>query len=272
MFNHDCHGSVKKLKERAVDSTRRRIKRGWMNLKVTKIMADNHNTKTLVFEDLEQGGRQFDYTAGQYLTFRFDHLADKPVVRSYTMSSSPRHEKDAAITVKEVDDGFVSKYLCQEVKTGDVLRARGPIGKFCYDPNLDNSHIVMVAAGSGVTPFISIMYQEMPYLGQEGHPTAMSLLVSFRSRNDLIAWDVIKELKTHPQISVYTSLSRDHAEDEGFWYGRIDKDALAKACHHEYKGKTFMTCGPEDMMELVVKHLKEQGVEEQHIKLESFDS
>ena len=59
----------------------RRIKRGWMNLKVAKIKDENHNTKTLILTDKEEGGCQFDYSPGQYLTFRFDEIKEKPIVR-----------------------------------------------------------------------------------------------------------------------------------------------------------------------------------------------
>ena len=80
-----------------------------MNLKVSKIVEETHDSRTF-FEDAEEGGRQFDYTAGQYLTFRFDDISTKPVVRSYTMSSSPIEKENIAVTVKEVENGFV-KFL-----------------------------------------------------------------------------------------------------------------------------------------------------------------
>ena len=66
-----------------------RRKKGWMNLKVSKIVSETHDTKTFYLEDADDGGLVFDYIAGQYLTFRFDTLSEKPIVRSYTMSSSP---------------------------------------------------------------------------------------------------------------------------------------------------------------------------------------
>src|SRR5690606_8692796 len=67
----------------------RRVKRGWMNLKVTRIVDETHDTKTFYMEDADEGGRPFDFIAGQYLTFRFDAITEKPLVRSYTMSGSP---------------------------------------------------------------------------------------------------------------------------------------------------------------------------------------
>ncbi len=248
-----------------------RRKRGWMPLKVSKIKEETHDTKTLFFEDAEDGGRQFDYLAGQYLTFRFDNIADKPEVRSYTMSSSPNQKEAVAVTVKEVDDPFVSRHLVRDVKEGDVLKARGPIGKFCYDPDNDEKHLVMVAAGSGVTPFISIMRQYCHNLGQASSPDEMTLIVSYRTKKDLILWQDIEALQKIPGCRVVTSLSREHAEEEGFWYGRITEESLDRLLEGNVAGKTYMTCGPQAMMDMTVGFLKKHGVEDSNIKTESFD-
>src|SRR4051794_38726778 len=81
----------------------RRIKRGWMNLRVDRIVDETWDTRTFYLVDADEGGRAFDYTAGQYLTFRFDEVAEKPIVRSYTMSSSPNQDGFSAFTVKRVE-------------------------------------------------------------------------------------------------------------------------------------------------------------------------
>lgn len=241
-----------------------------MKLEVTKIVQESHDCRTLYLIDHEEKKRAFDYIAGQYLTFRFDELAAKPVVRSYTMSSSPCQSEDIAVTVKEVDDGFISRYLCREVQVGDVLRARGAIGKFCYDPTKDHQDLVMVAAGSGVTPFVSIMREYAPLLGCPEAPRSLTLLVAFRSRQDLICWDTLASLKHSPGVKVITCLSREDATNAGFWHGRICPEFIDQAVEGSYEGKTFMTCGPEEMMAMTVKHVREQNVALEHMKTESF--
>ena len=254
-----------------MNENKKRVKRGWMGLKVSAITQENHNTRTIWFEDAQEGGRCFDYVAGQYLTFRFDDIADKPVVRSYTMSSWPDLPDRIGVTVKEVDQGFVSRHLCREVEVGDTLRARGPIGKFCYHPDADEAHLVMIAAGSGVTPFVSIMGQESTYLDQPQHPTRLSLLVGFRSQQDLICWDTLQRLNDCPGIDVVTYLSREDATGAGFRHGRLDVDALSELCGGNFAGKTYMTCGPNAMMDGMSAFLLEKGVHAERIKTESFD-
>ncbi len=253
----------------------KRRKRGWMNLTVKKIKKETHDTVTLYLHDEEVGveysGRGFDYFAGQYLTFRFDHLSEKPVIRSYTLSSCPL-EPEIIFTVKKVEDGFVSKYLVDDCKEGDVLKARGPIGRFCYDPDVDQGHVFMVAAGSGVTPFLSIMKQHEPTLGQAGSPKKMTLLVSYRTTNDLICWDTLTQLNKNPNVDVITTLTKEQKTDEGFLYGRINDQMLLSVAQDKHPHMTAFTCGPEAMMQNFKSHCLSHGMPEEQFKMESFES
>jgi ferredoxin-NADP reductase len=249
----------------------RRVKRGWMNMRVERVIHETHDTDTFVLVDAEDGGRAFDYVAGQYLTFRFDDLAEKPIVRSYTMSSSPNQGDFSAFTVKRVDRGLVSNWLCDKVQVGTILRARGPIGKFCYEPAKDRKHIVMIAGGSGVTPFVSMVREHGPRLGQPGEPEKMTLIVSYRSREDLICWPDLVAAQVLPNVRVITTLSREAAAG-GFWHGRIDHDLLTRAIGGVYGEATFMSCGPQAIMDLTVEHVKGANVPDEHVKTESFES
>ena len=249
----------------------RRVKRGWMNLKVVEIIDQTHDTKTFFFEDAEAGGQAFDYNAGQYLTFRYDGVEAKPVVRSYTMSSSPAETDRAAVTVKRVDSGLISNWMCDEIKVGTVLRARGPIGKFCYFPGKDQPWLLMVAGGSGVTPFISIMREYASMVGQPGAPDGMVLLVAHRSQQDLICQQDIEEISKAPNCKIITSLTREDGQDQGFWQGRPDKAMMHRAFAEHIKNATIMTCGPVPMMNLAMEYGREQGLEDERIKMESFE-
>ena len=249
-----------------------RRKKGWMPLKVTEVIEENHDTRTLIMVNEEEGSRAFDYLAGQYLTFRFDELASKPIVRSYTMSSSPCQEDYIAVTVKEVEGGFVSKHLCSDVKVGSILKARGPIGRFCYDEKTDHKNLTMIAAGSGVTPFVSILREYASHLGTENAPERMRLLVSFRSTDDLICWKDLKSLQGHPNIEIITTLSREDRRHDGFLFGRINEEMLEKVLGGHCQETTFMTCGPEVMMDTTVNYVLSKQVKPEHMKKESFAS
>ena len=70
-----------------------------------------------------------------------------------------------------------------------------------------------------------------------------------------------------------TTLSRQEKIQEGttFIRGRVNESLMDKVLEGSYENKTFMTCGPTALMNMVVKHLTSNGVEEKHIKQESFE-
>lgn len=246
----------------------KRRKKGWMDLRITRIKQETHDTKTFFLVNSDEGTRAFDYIAGQYLTFRFDALADKPVVRSYTLSSSPNQPDHIAFTVKGVPGGLVSNWLIETPKEGDILRARGPIGRFVCPLEPANFHLVMIAAGSGVTPFVSIIRQHAPMITQSQTPKSLTLLVSYRSTKDLICWEDLQELQQYEGVNIVTTLTREN--QDGYWQGRPSPEMIDRLTLRSYEEKSFMTCGPTEMMDMVVDHLKEKGVSEGSIHTESF--
>lgn len=245
-------------------------KKGWMSLKVNKIVEETWDTKTFYFIDADDGEHAFDYTAGQYLTFRFDGIEDKPLVRSYTMSSSPCQSDHSACTVKRVEGGVVSNWMCDHLKEGDILKARGPIGRFVYSDTTCLNNLVMVGAGSGVTPFISILREYGDHLGKPGAPKTLTLLVAYRSQQDLICWDVLQSFKDKPGIKIITTLTREAGNPEGFWMGRPDDAMLSRLLDGHYEDTTFMSCGPEALMNMVIQHATSHGVAEEQAQTESF--
>lgn len=248
----------------------KRRKKGWMDLKVVSIVTENPSCKTLCMVDAEDSNVAFDYDAGQYLTFRFDDLSEKPVVRSYTMSSAPHVDDSVHLTVREVEDPFVSKYLCRNVEVGMTLRARGPIGNFCYFKEKDNPHLVMIAAGSGVTPFVSMIKEYLDGGAQEQVPAKMTLIVGYRSKDELICWQTLEKYRYHPKLNLIVTLSREKENDPQFRKGRISEDLLTEVLSGEYDQCTFMTCGPQPLMDMVKAHAQKNSVVENHIKFESF--
>ena len=156
------------------------------------------------------------------------------------------------------------------MSTSRVVLWSGLMGKFCFDPAVDQSHLMMIAAGSGVTPFVSIMREYARLLGQPGAPQKMSLLVAFRSEKDLICWQELNDMKSNSRIKIITTLSRSHVS--GFEFGRVDMKKIQDFLPENPTEATYMTCGPDDMMRLVVETVRATGVPEVQIKMESFTS
>jgi ferredoxin-NADP reductase len=247
-----------------------RRKKGWMKLTITKIIQETPDTKTFVFTDQDEPtGLGFDYEAGQYLTIRFDHIGPRPLVRSYTMSSAPREQGYAAITIKQVEQGVVSSWLMDNVKPGDLFLARGPIGKFCFQHAAHNKRLFMIGAGSGITPFISIAKEFEGRLGQDQCPGQLGILGIFRSRRDIICASDLSRFRDNPSIDTQICLTRE--EHPGYLHGRPDTATLDKVVG-SYDNTTFMICGPEEMMDAFKIHINQRGVAPEHILTESFFS
>ena len=240
-----------------------------MKLRVIAIVDETHDTRTFQLADAEEGGCQFDYHAGQYLTFRFDNFEGGAIARSYTISSSPCQRDFVGITVKRTVGGVVSNWLYDNLPRDMILRARGAMGNFCYDVERDHPHLFMIAAGSGVTPFMSIIRQFMPSKA-EGAPAEMSLLVSYRTTRDLIGWQELHAFSASSRFNLHLTLTGEKAPR--FQHGRIDATLLNTILKGDLADKTFMLCGPEAMMQTSITALLAAGVDEAHIRTESFST
>lgn len=241
-----------------------RRKRGWINFEVLEVHQENSETVTLSLIDQEERNVPFDYIAGQYITLRFDSLSEKPVVRSYTMSSAPSVDPSVLLTVKKIDGGLVSTHLCEGVRKGDVLKARGPIGKFCLEKETSCKDVVFIAAGSGVTPFVSMMKE---YAQKD--EVSLSLLVSFKTPEDRICGVELDHFQGLSNLRVQETFTRK-VETAEQWKGRIDEEKLNSFCESVYLEKTFFICGPDIMMDNVSKFLLQQGVGPENVRTESF--
>lgn len=254
-----------------VNFRNRRVRRGWIPLKVKEIIDVCSDTRTIKFVEEDCEHLSFDYIPGQYMSFRFDDLGPKPLVRSYTISSCPK-DSELWVTVKEVPQGRISHYFCREIKVGDVLRARGAMGRFIYEPAKDYPNLVLIGGGSGVTPFLSMVRQYYQSVLPEETPESLSLVFSYRNRMEIIGHEEIELAEKSNYISVVKTLSRDNFSEGGFSFGRIDQSMLDRAVGHRYEDKTYMLCGPQDLMNSAAQLLKDQGVSGKHIKTESFEN
>ena len=97
------------------------------------------------------------FKAGQYLTFKLE-IGSAVVTRSYSIASSPLSALNGEyqITVKRINDGFVSDYILDNWKVGDKVTAYAPEGNMIYSKLRDAQNIVAIAGGSGITPFLSL--------------------------------------------------------------------------------------------------------------------
>ena len=230
-------------------------------LQLVRIERQTHDCVSLRFRLPERA--KLKAKPGQFLSFSW-LLAGEKVIRSYTISSSPTQSGYIEITPKRVKDGFVSAFLHDHAAIGLTVEATGPVGQFCFDERTEKS-IVLLAAGSGITPMISILR----FLDDRCLETEVTLLYTARTQRDIIFETEIERLKQSlPRFNCFTVLTRPEAGWKGLT-GHIRRDLLADMVKRQ-KEAAFFLCGPEPFMNDTIAALEELGVDRKRIKQERF--
>src|SRR4029077_4616781 len=217
--------------------------------------------KTLRFQILNE--RRFCAKPGQFLTFQWT-IDGQPVRRSYTVSSSPVHENYVEITPKRMENGCVSVFLNERAKPGLAVEASGPYGQFCFDETLHKS-IVLIAAGSGITPMISML----GYIDDLVLATSVTLLYCVRTAADIIFENELSRLsRSLPNFKYELCLSRPDPTWKGH-SGRLTEEFVSQYVA-DLNSPTFFLCGPKGFMDTARQILSTLGVNQDRILQESF--
>ena len=232
-----------------------------MTMRLAGIVPETHDTKTLRF--LLPRERRLQAKPGQFLTFHWT-IDGQRVVRSYTISSSPVRTDHVEITPKRVENGCVSSFLHDGAQTGLTVEATGPYGRFYFDETLHRS-IVLIAAGAGITPMISMLR----YIDDRGLSTPATLLYGVRTRKDIIFETELERLRECvPSFNYSVSLS----QPDEMWTGgkgRLTREFILEHLT-DLDSPTFFLCGPRGFMDSIRQVLVSLGVNESRITQESF--
>ncbi len=232
-----------------------------MRLLLSQIEQQTHDTKTLRFQVL--GERRFCAKPGQFLTFQWT-IDGQQVRRSYTVSSSPVHENYVEITPKRMENGCVSVFLNERAKPGLAVEASGPYGRFYFDETLHKS-IVLIAAGSGITPMISMLC----YIDDLKLATPVTLLYCVRTGADIIFENELSRLSRSLHNFKYeVCLSRPDPTWKGR-SGRLTEEFVSRSVT-DLDSPTFFLCGPKGFMDHARHILLTLGVAQDRILQESF--
>jgi hypothetical protein len=232
-----------------------------MNLVLAQVEQQTHDTKTLRFQIPNE--RQLRAKPGQFLTFQLP-IDGQRVSRSYTISSSPIHRNYVEITPKRMEKGCASVFLNDLAKPGLTVEARGPYGQFYFDETLHKS-IVLIAAGSGITPMISMLC----YIDDLKLATPVTLLYCVRTGADIIFQNELARLgRSLPNFQYEVCLSQPDPAWKGH-SGRLSKDFVSRHVT-DPDSSTFFLCGPKGFMDNARQILSMLGVHHDRILQESF--
>lgn len=202
---------------------------------------------------------------GQFLTLTLP-TGEKPIRRSYTISSSPTQGYYCEITVKREDQGAGSRYLHDKVKEGDTLEVQAPSGKFIFTGKEADS-IVLISGGVGITPMMSITraLTDMAWHGE------IYFIVACRDPEHFIFESELKTLQQrHSNLHLHVAMSRIKEPIDGYQAGRLSKELLAEWVP-DPASKLIHICAP-PMMDSTKQMLAELGVPTEKIQIENFGS
>src|SRR3954462_6544714 len=134
----------------------------WRFATVLENRAETRRTRTLVLDVPGWPGHR----AGQHVDVRLTAEDGYQAERSYSIASGPE-EPQLALTVEELDDGEVSPYLAEELKTGDQLELRGPIGGYFVWGADIGGPLLLVAGGSGIVPLMAMIRPRRSVLARD---------------------------------------------------------------------------------------------------------
>ncbi len=227
--------------------------------RVVEVIDETHDVKTYV---LRPNARFKSFQAGSFVNV-YLRIDGKPVQRSYSISSSPSRDGLFSITVKRVEGGLVSNWLADHVRPGFVLRISAPSGQFVL-PQERPAELLMLSAGSGITPVMSMLRQLMT---EDDRP--ITFVHFARSPRDLIFHQELTRIASYaPHVKLVFCVEQGDDSWQGP-VGRFTAELLSEVAPHYRELDTFM-CGPSGFMKAVTKTLQETGAELSRLRYENF--
>jgi ferredoxin-NADP reductase len=241
----------------------------WRLATVIDVVPETPRTRTLVLDVPDWPGHR----AGQHVDVRLTAEDGYQAERSYSIASAPE-ESRLSLTVEELKDGEVSPYLSEELRTGDKLELRGPIGGyFIWDVSLGGP-LLLVAGGSGIVPLMAMLRHRNVATGtadSDRHRVPARLLYSSRNWDEVIYREELARLaETDTALDVRHTLTRQQPQGWSGFRRRIDKAMLQEVAWSPTAKPQVFVCGPTSLVESVAQGLVELGHDPARIKTERF--
>lgn len=234
----------------------------WQRATVVQLIQETPSVKSVVLNVPKWEG----HSAGQHLDVRLTAADGYQSERSYSISSAPGDAR-VTMTVERLDDGEVSPYLTEEIRPGDELEVRGPIGGwFTWRPH-DGGPLLLVAGGSGIAPVMAMIRQR----AAAQSPVSVYLLYSSRTYEELIFREELdRRAAADEDLMVVYTLTRSQPEGWQGYARRIDRAMLEEVGWAPTERPLVFVCGPTPLVESVATTCVELGYAPARIKTERF--
>lgn len=239
------------------------------HLQVKDIRRETTDCVSIAFHIPEALATNFQFTQGQYLTLRTT-IKGEDIRRSYSICTSPK-EADLRVAIKQVPNGRFSTYANQQLQVGATLQVMPPMGNFYTQLAPDNAHhYVAFAAGSGITPIMSILKTVLEVEPQ----SRFTLFFGNKTTDSILFREELEALKNiHlERLSIHHILSRESTGSMLF-DGRITQEKCERFTNLLFDPTAvdaYFLCGPEAMILDVQDALLQTGVDKKKIHFELF--
>jgi ferredoxin-NADP reductase len=201
-------------------------------VRVVSVLAEGFNTKTLT---LKANRNWQGFVAGQHCNVTAT-IAGRNITRSYSISSDPIDGRYIQITVRREAGGLMSEYLCNDIQAGDRLELGKPFGEMLL-PTPMPAHLLLLAAGSGITPMMS----QIRTLARTGMPASVTLMYWEKTNAD---FNFVLELQSitdqYPNFNLNLITTRVQSEQP--FLGRISNELLSQVVNIDVVDQVF-ACG-----------------------------
>lgn len=232
---------------------------------IEKVIDRGKGVKTYTLKKKDGTDPAF-FRAGQYVVIR-QEIEGKLIARPVSISSGPAEtlEGKMDLTVKEVENGFLSKYIIENWKAGDEVKTSGPQGLFYYEGLRDEKHVIACSGGSGITPILSMAKA----IASGDEDFRLTILYGSRTKGDILFADEFDEvLKATDSVELVNVLSDEEAE--GCEKGFITADLIKR-----YAGDdafSLFASGPQAMYNFLDAEADKLGLDLKHYRKEIFGS
>src|SRR5215471_4627179 len=235
----------------------------WQLGEVVATHAETERTRSITLEVPSWPGHR----PGQHVDVRLTAADGYQAERSYSIASPSEAGTRITLTVERLEGGDVSPYLVDELRVGDKLELRGPIGGYFVWEARMGGPLLLVAGGSGIVPLMAMLRHRAAV----GSTVPTRLLYSSRSSEEMIYRDELARLTGDGAglETVYT-LTRSQPPSWSGYRRRIDLEMLRDVAWPIDRDPQSFICGPTPLVEAVASSLVTLGHEAHRIKTERF--
>lgn len=233
----------------------------WQLATVRELIDETERAKSIVLDMPGWPGHR----AGQHVDVRLTAEDGYQAQRSYSIGSAP-DDGHLLLTVERLADGEVSPYLVDELRAGDELELRGPIGGYFVWERSLGGPLFLVAGGSGVVPLRSMLRQQRAH----GNDVPVALLYSARTLDDVLYRDELWHRASDDGVDIQLTLTRLPPDGWRGYQRRIDPEMLEQVGWSPEHRPLVYVCGPSEFVETAASSLVALGHEPERIRTERF--